>query len=682
MQIISQSDEARRQTEFGLKMSLWLRYALVVFVLYAVSSLALAQTTDPSIFLPAQSSQNQPALAPSASLPTAASGQSQLSATTASSEKAKLPRSSDRRRATKLFQEASKLFMAEKFEEAMQAYQKAAKLDPSNVNYPLAAEVARNHAVTALIQVAAKYRQLGNFSDSRAALARALELNPKSEQVSQHLYQLSQDALTDQTKPLYEKAASTIGSATVLSPAAGTHSFHLRTDQRQTIQQVFKAYGIEVTLDESVRSASLRFNLDDANFTTASQVLSLVTNTFFVPLDAHRVLVARNTKEIRQKFLRQISETVYLPGLTASELTEAGKLAKDIFDAQQSVVDPSAGTITLRASSNSVQAFNATMGTLLDGRNQVILDVRILQLAHNSEHNTGVTLPQSSTAYNVYTEEQSILTANADTVSEIISSGLASANDPVTIIGILIAAGDVSSSLFSNGIATFGGGLTLSALSPGSTTFNLNLNSSDSRQLDNVQLRLGDGEEGKLRIGERYPIQTSSYSNLLSSSSSIAGLTSAGTSSSLTALLASLTSSTTSTIPMVEYQDLGLTLKAIPKIMRGGDVALTLDLKINSLSGSTLNDMPVLTNRAYSSVVTLKQGEAVEIVSELDKTQSRAISGTPGISEIPGLNDLTGNDKQTNFSSLLVIVTPHVVRTTQPAGHTPMMRLEKGTSTQ
>ncbi len=32
------------------------------------------------------------------------------------------------------------------------------------------------------------------------------------------------------------------------------------------------------------------------------------------------------------------------------------------------------------------------------------------------------------------------------------------------------------------------------------------------------------------------------------------------------------------------------------------------------------------------------------MVSELDKSESRAVSGTPGISEIPGLNDLTGKD--------------------------------------
>ena len=65
-------------------------------------------------------------------------------------------------------------------------------------------------------------------------------------------------------------------------------------------------------------------------------------------------------------------------------------------------------------------------------------------------------------------------------------------------------------------------------------------------------------------------------------------------------------------------------------------------MKITALSGAAINGNPILNNRAYSGVVTLKQGEAVVVASELDKSQSRAISGTPGISEIPGLNNLTG----------------------------------------
>jgi Flp pilus assembly secretin CpaC len=114
--------------------------------------------------------------------------------------------------------------------------------------------------------------------------------------------------------------------------------------------------------------------------------------------------------------------------------------------------------------------------------------------------------------------------------------------------------------------------------------------------------------------------------------------------------------------------------------MRNNDVALTIDLKIDALSGTSINNNPILDNRAYSGVVTLRQGEGVVVISDLNKQESRAISGVPGISEIPGLNNLTGNDTQKSFATLVVVITPHVIRGTQAAGHSPMMRVDKGTT--
>jgi Flp pilus assembly secretin CpaC len=284
-------------------------------------------------------------------------------------------------------------------------------------------------------------------------------------------------------------------------------------------------------------------------------------------------------------------------------------------------------------------------------------------------------------AYNLYSEEQSIFNANQSLIQQIISSGLAAPGDTLAILGILVASGQVSSSLFSNGVALFGGGLTASALAPGAISANLNLNSSDSRELDQLQLRLGDGEAATIKSGTKYPIQTSSFSSLGASVPNIPGLTGAGSSSSLTSLLASYGGGGgVPNIPQVEYQDLGLTLKATPKVMRNDEVALTIDLKVDALAGSSVNGNPILNNRAWTGVVTVKQGEAVIVVSELDKSESRAISGTPGISEIPGMNDLTGKDNQKNYASLLIIFTPHVIRGTQAAGNSPMMRVEPGSS--
>jgi len=614
---------------------------------------------------------------PQAPPPSAAPSQSTKQGQDA--KQAKPARNSDRRRAAKLYLASSKLYEKQQFEEALHGFEQAAKLDPTNADYPLAIDVARSHAVTALIQLAAKDRLRGDPTASRAALAQALQLDPANAQIAEHLNQLGDDALLGQPRPLYEQSSATLGETPELAPAGTLQSFHLRTDQRQLIQQVFKAYGLQATVDDSVRATQVRLDLDNVGFEAAARILGLVTTTFYVPLDAHRALVAHDTRENRAQFLRQELETVYLSGLTPTELTEVGTLTKNVFDPQQAVVEPTAGTITIRAPEKTLHAFNTIMGQLLDGRSQVLLDVRLIQIAHVSERNTGVQPPQTMTAFNVYAEEQSILNANSSLVQQIISSGLAAPGDTLAILGILLASGQVSSSLFSNGIALFGGGITQSALAPGTATANLNLNSSDSRELDQIQLHLGDGEDATLRSGTRYPIQTSSFSSLSASVPNIPGLTGAGSSGSLSSLLASYGSSVPN-VPQVEYQDLGLTLKAKPKVLRNGDVALTIDMKIDALAGSSINGNPILNNRAYAGVITLREGEAVVVASELDKSESRAISGTPGISEIPGLNNLTGIDTQKNYATLLIIMTPHVIRGTQAAGHSPILRIERGPS--
>ena len=583
----------------------------------------------------------------------------------------------ERRQATKLYLEATKLFQKQQYEAAMKDYNEAAHLDPENPNYAAANEVVRSHAVTELIQTATKARIKGDATAERAALQRAAELDPTNIQVAEHLREMADDAAASQTKSPYAKDTEGLAPAPSLEPISGKQSFHLRTDRRQALQNVFHSFGIEASVDSSVTGPPVRFEMDDATFAQAMQAINMVTDTFTVPLDAHRAIVAKDTRENRNQYMRQEFETVYLGGMTQAEMTDISSMAKTVFQAQQVAVQLSSGTLTIRATTDRLNAFNETLKQLLEGKSQVLLDVKLLQVVHNNLRNTGITPPQQVTAFNVYAEEQALLSQNQQLVQEIISSGLAAPGDTLTILGILLASGQISSPIFQNGVALFGGGLTLTGLSPGPVKVALNLNSSESRELDQLQLHLGDGEEGTIKSGSRYPIETSQYSDLGTSGIKIPGLTSAGASGSLSSLLSQLNSGA-QTIPQVEYQDLGLTFKATPRVIRSGEVALTMDLKLTALGGSSINGVPILNNRSYSGVATVKDNEAVVLVSQVDKEESRALSGIPGLTEIPGLNNITNKEITKNYASLLIVVSPHVVRWTQPAGHTPMVRIERG----
>jgi len=627
---------------------------------------------------PAQSPPSDPvaAPAPSQAVTNQAPTNQAVPNQAAANQQVKLPSAGERRRAAKLYLEAGKLYQNGHFEQALGLYHKAAQLDATNNDYQLAEQVALSHAVTALLQSAAQSRTRGDRATARAALEQARELDPGNAAVAEHLRQLADDVIAADPGMAAQLNQPELGGVEHLAPMPGVHSFHIHANQRQVIQQVFRAWGIDSAIDDSIRASVARLDLDNVSFDEAMHAVAMLTNSFYVAIDPHRALVARDTRDMRHQYTRLGVETIPLSGLTNTEMTDLGNMARNVFEIQQTSVDPTAATITLRAPEDALKAFNATYHDLREGRSEVLIDVRLLQLAHSNARNTGITPPQTVTAFNVFAEEQAILNQNQALVQQIISSGLAAPGDTLAILGILLASGQVSSSLFQNGVALFGGGIALSALSPGPVRFDLSLNSSDSRELDEFQLRLEDGEEGTLKSGTRYPIQTSSYSSLNANTLNIPGLNTPGTSGGLAGLLSSLQGASSS-IPTVQFQDLGLVLKATPRVLRSGDVALNIDMKITALAGSSVNGVPVLANRAYSGVTTLKANEAIVIASEMDRNESRDVSGWPGLSEIPGLNDATDKNKQKSESTLLIIMTPRVVRLAHGFGHSPMVPVER-----
>ncbi len=161
----------------------------------------------------------------------------------------------------------------------------------------------------------------------------------------------------------------------------------------------------------SLRSP-VRFDVDDVDFHQAEQMLRLETDTFFVPLDPHRVLVAKDTRANRQEYERLLLETVYLPGLTSQELTDVSNLARNVLEITQVVADPTQNTMTVRGPESRLALFNRTLHGLMDGRSQVLLEVRIYEISRTHNTNIGVQTPQQFNAFNLNSEIQQVLNGN------------------------------------------------------------------------------------------------------------------------------------------------------------------------------------------------------------------------------------------------------------------------------
>jgi general secretion pathway protein D len=541
---------------------------------------------------------------------------------------------------------------------AEKAFAKASQADPSNRDYALDWQIARQHSVTKLIQDADKARVTGHPDVARAKLAQALQMDPKNPEVTQHI-----DDLANLHQAPSDSVLATLAPPIELTPKPGNQSFHFRSTEQEVLRRVIEAYGLKMVDDGSLATKTIRFDADDLDFPQAAHLLNLATNSFMVPLDPVRVLVAKESKENHDKYDRLALETLRLPGLTATEFSDMSNLARNVLGIQQTAAQPELGTLTVRAPAANLRALNETLADLLDGKSEVLLDVKIYEVENTKTRLYGIQLPQTTTVFNVPTELNSVIAQNASLVQQIISSGLANAGDYAAIAAILIASGEVSSSILSQPFATFGNGLTLTGLTSNGINGNLSFNAADTRSLDQVQIRLDDNAEGTIRSGTRYPITTSSYSSIASSSVNIPGITSAGLSSVLSGLGLSASSlSSIAPIPQVQYQDLGLTFKVTPRIERNDDVVLKLDLKIQALQGASFNGLPVLTNRSYTADIHLSSGASALVVGNLSRQESNAVRGTPGLTELPGFTALSSTTKEFDVSNLAILVTPHLLR--------------------
>ena len=559
-------------------------------------------------------------------------------------------------------------------------FQKALKLDPENRTYAMAISVVREHRVAALVQGVSKARQAGDDRRAETLLAEARQIDPQNPLVTEHsgpfvrqpahvpvtAEELASQAVANSGNEPSEPwriEAPALAGAIELKPSAGVKSLHLRGSSADVIRRVALDFGIRAIIDESVENKTLRLDLDNVTYPQAMAALMDMADVFAVPVDETSIMVARENSADRDRLERQMVETVNIPGLSPDELNELAQVIRSVFSVQKLSVEPAHGAIVIRAPEDILGPMNQTLKGLMEGAGEVMIEVKLYEMDTTRSTNIGGALPSQFNVFSVDQEANSIVSQNESIVQQAIAQGLIPAGTSNLDIALaLIQLGLVQSSLASNLIGVIGGGLTQTGVSAATNfTFNLALNTSDTRMLDDVQMRVGDRQDATFREGEKYPIVTSTYSTGLSTAaSSLANQTINGV--SLSSLLSQYSGGTSVTIPQVTYEDLGVTLKATPTIQRSGRVGLALDMKIESLSGSSLDGNPVLNSRQFATGLSLGDGESALMVSNVSRSETNALSGFPGLSDLPGFETPTEESVEKDTGQLVVVVTPHIIR--------------------
>lgn len=407
-----------------------------------------------------------------------------------------------------------------------------------------------------------------------------------------------------------------------LQPKPSLETFDTRADEKLLFQQVASAYGIRPVFDPQFDlHPSIRFNIDRADFRTAMEALTAVTQTFMFPISQHDIFVARDTETKRNEFEPHVLLTFPLPDAVAQkDLIEAANAVRTVLGLRSIGWDSTNRVVLIRDRYTRARVARSILEALLLPRAQVSMEVQFLTFDSDRTYHYGASL---QTAYQLVD------------------------------FGHIGGFKGILPQLLSPNYLALGGGATLFGMGLTNATVFANYSSSFSRNLFDATVVVSDGQTANFHIGDKYPIPQTLYSGFQQGSPSIYN-----------------------PVGQVTLEDLGLILKMTPRVKGDGGISLDLEADFKTLGTQTFNTVPAIAERQYKGTISLEEGEWAVLAGMDSSSYSKTRNGIAGLSQIPALNEvLSENTRETQTSDTLVVIKPTITRLPMSASISPQYLL-------
>jgi len=410
-----------------------------------------------------------------------------------------------------------------------------------------------------------------------------------------------------------------------LQPSPNTPiTLRMTTTADNVYKTIGKLGGINVLFDLDYKPQKITIELNEVMMDEALRMVALESKTFWRPISPTAIFVAAEGK--RKELESSIMKTFYLHNVsTPAELQEVVGSLKGMLDVSRIQVNATHSSITLRATPDQLVLAEKLVSDFDKPKPEVIIDVAVMQVSKDRMYNLGTTVPTSTS------------------ISPLSSGSGASGGSLSGLVKV--------GSLFGNSLVT----------PIPSATFTALMSDSNTKLIQNPEIRALNDEKASLKIGDRVPVATGSYSPGIGGGS---------------------------VSPLVntqfQYLDVGVNVDITPHIHSDHEVTLKMVLEISSVTGTNNIggiSQPVIGQRRIEHETRLEDGEVNLVGGILEDTETQSLSGYPWIANIPILKYLFGQENRDHTQNEIVFaITPHIVRADEVTNEN-LRSIDVGTNT-
>src|SRR5882672_8310787 len=507
------------------------------------------------------------------------------------------------------------------YDTALENYNKALQAEPNNTEYKLKAARARFEAAQWHVDQGRRLREQSNLELALGEFRKAAMIDPSSAVATQEV-QATIDLMAAKqgstqnsrpTSPAEEDTKLMAGPPKLEPLSRSAINMKATNDAKAVFDAVGKLAGLTVIFDVDFTSRRISVELTNVTLEQALNIVALQSKAFWRPVTSNIIFVIPDQPQKRKDYEEEIVKTFYLKNtVLPQELTEIITSIRQLLDLRRVQQINAQNAIVIRDTPDRVMLAQKIIDDIDKAKPEVVIQIAVMQARRDRLRNMGIQPGTSSTL---------AFTPGGPTV------GTATAATSIALNELRkLSTADYSITL------------------PGAQASFL-MTDSSTHIIDNPEIRVVDGQTAKLRVGDRVPVATGSFT---------AGV--GATTTSVNALVNT----------QFQYLDVGVNVDVTPRIHPDHEISMKVNVVVSSVTGSSNIggiSQPIISQRSIEHDIRLKDGEVNVLGGLIERTDTNTVNGWPGFSKIPFFRYFfSGENVDHQENEVLIVLIPHIVR--------------------